>query len=102
QHDTSMIYLLSLHDALPISEEAPVEESIEEEPTVEEIVEVIPEEEESAVEEEQTNNQEASQAPSPSNEPASYGTNWYMNGDCTRSEEHTSELQSRFDLVCRL
>src|SRR5207249_5329948 len=23
-------------------------------------------------------------------------------GDCSRSEEHTSELQSRFDLVCRL
>src|SRR5207249_10366609 len=23
-------------------------------------------------------------------------------GDLTRSEEHTSELQSRFDLVCRL
>src|SRR5699024_2654642 len=23
-------------------------------------------------------------------------------GGCTRSEEHTSELQSRFDLVCRL
>src|SRR5437868_11146689 len=23
-------------------------------------------------------------------------------GDATRSEEHTSELQSRFDLVCRL
>src|SRR5699024_11469375 len=23
-------------------------------------------------------------------------------GDCGRSEEHTSELQSRFDLVCRL
>src|SRR5699024_12652823 len=22
--------------------------------------------------------------------------------DCSRSEEHTSELQSRFDLVCRL
>src|SRR5207249_11759987 len=25
-----------------------------------------------------------------------------MNGDWPRSEEHTSELQSRFDLVCRL
>src|SRR5699024_12657859 len=24
------------------------------------------------------------------------------NPDCQRSEEHTSELQSRFDLVCRL
>src|SRR5699024_12131335 len=23
-------------------------------------------------------------------------------GECLRSEEHTSELQSRFDLVCRL
>src|SRR5207249_10877765 len=25
-----------------------------------------------------------------------------LNEDCLRSEEHTSELQSRFDLVCRL
>src|SRR5438105_8501261 len=25
-----------------------------------------------------------------------------MNVDCCRSEEHTSELQSRVDLVCRL
>src|SRR5699024_11551185 len=28
--------------------------------------------------------------------------NTWMNGDASRSEEHTSELQSRFDLVCRL
>src|SRR5207249_10507318 len=27
---------------------------------------------------------------------------WWKPGDTTRSEEHTSELQSRFDLVCRL
>src|SRR5437868_10845661 len=26
----------------------------------------------------------------------------YLNGTTFRSEEHTSELQSRFDLVCRL
>src|SRR5437868_9727627 len=26
----------------------------------------------------------------------------YQEPKCTRSEEHTSELQSRFDLVCRL
>src|SRR5437868_8735402 len=26
----------------------------------------------------------------------------YSSGDPARSEEHTSELQSRFDLVCRL
>src|SRR5699024_12298928 len=26
----------------------------------------------------------------------------YLNARCGRSEEHTSELQSRFDLVCRL
>src|SRR5207249_10415117 len=25
-----------------------------------------------------------------------------LSGGCARSEEHTSELQSRFDLVCRL
>ena len=30
-----------------------------------------------------------------------YLTRWSIN-DWTRSEEHTSELQSRFDLVCRL
>src|SRR5699024_9988790 len=29
------------------------------------------------------------------------GFNWYTT-DLFRSEEHTSELQSRFDLVCRL
>src|SRR5438067_9134153 len=27
---------------------------------------------------------------------------WIMHLDANRSEEHTSELQSRFDLVCRL
>src|SRR5438067_6677510 len=26
----------------------------------------------------------------------------FANASCGRSEEHTSELQSRFDLVCRL
>src|SRR5699024_11572509 len=31
-------------------------------------------------------------------QPALEGRNWHAN----RSEEHTSELQSRFDLVCRL
>src|SRR5207249_10506204 len=36
---------------------------------------------------------------------AKYGANVahvILNPDGTRSEEHTSELQSRFDLVCRL
>src|SRR5207249_10385930 len=32
---------------------------------------------------------------------ASYSSQYSANGS-TRSEEHTSELQSRFDLVCRL
>src|SRR5699024_12780892 len=32
--------------------------------------------------------------------PAEFFGIFYM--DCMRSEEHTSELQSRFDLVCRL
>src|SRR5699024_12817060 len=27
---------------------------------------------------------------------------WWRPGPASRSEEHTSELQSRFDLVCRL
>src|SRR5699024_12647554 len=27
---------------------------------------------------------------------------WTLLGDAVRSEEHTSELQSRFDIVCRL
>src|SRR5699024_11915803 len=37
-------------------------------------------------------------------EPQSGGTLIYASGDAEpdRSEEHTSELQSRFDLVCRL
>src|SRR5699024_12628607 len=30
------------------------------------------------------------------------GTCWRPSSRCQRSEEHTSELQSRFDLVCRL
>src|SRR5699024_11802410 len=30
------------------------------------------------------------------------GQGTLFSGDLTRSEEHTSELQSRFDLVCRL
>src|SRR5699024_11488112 len=30
------------------------------------------------------------------------GSNDIPSGQVTRSEEHTSELQSRFDLVCRL
>src|SRR5437868_7970435 len=30
------------------------------------------------------------------------GLQWLMARASTRSEEHTSELQSRFDLVCRL
>src|SRR5699024_12011074 len=37
--------------------------------------------------------------------PVKYVSNFFSNiGDIknTRSEEHTSELQSRFDLVCRL
>src|SRR5699024_12450913 len=29
-------------------------------------------------------------------------TQAFLHGDRVRSEEHTSELQSRFDLVCRL
>src|SRR5437868_7513661 len=33
---------------------------------------------------------------------ASAGILWCLAGPCNRSEEHTSELQSRFDLVCRL
>src|SRR5207249_12033027 len=31
-----------------------------------------------------------------------YLQNWSFEGRTNRSEEHTSELQSRFDLVCRL
>src|SRR5579885_3710202 len=31
-----------------------------------------------------------------------YRERWFPEHDPTRSEEHTSELQSRFDLVCRL
>src|SRR5438105_14728721 len=30
------------------------------------------------------------------------GCTWAMRSSATRSEEHTSELQSRVDLVCRL
>src|SRR5699024_4639402 len=34
--------------------------------------------------------------------PWRFATPFYVNGMTGRSEEHTSELQSRFDLVCRL
>src|SRR5437868_15349874 len=34
--------------------------------------------------------------------PASRPMTTWTSGTCRRSEEHTSELQSRFDLVCRL
>src|SRR5438067_9372730 len=33
---------------------------------------------------------------------ARYGQDWDEQGTPVRSEEHTSELQSRFDIVCRL
>src|SRR5699024_11900984 len=33
---------------------------------------------------------------------AGAGRSWIMTAPWWRSEEHTSELQSRFDLVCRL
>src|SRR5437868_11246720 len=59
---TTVIYTLSLHDALPISDEAPRAELLRLAETV---------------------------APQ-------------LRGRVERSEEHTSELQSRFELVCRL
>src|SRR5207248_9357193 len=34
--------------------------------------------------------------------PASEVAGWYASADVYRSEEHTSELQSPYDLVCRL
>src|SRR5699024_12079325 len=34
--------------------------------------------------------------------PQQYGSRWPCVEHARRSEEHTSELQSRFDLVCRL
>src|SRR5438067_10672249 len=61
---TTEIYTLSLHDALPICTDAPVQ---------------------------------APSLPTVASARRSRGRSpWY------RSEEHTSELQSRFDLVCRL
>src|SRR5207249_11997590 len=40
----------------------------------------------------------------PRNRPCTKYPSWAYHdaGSCRRSEEHTSELQSRFDLVCRL
>src|SRR5690349_22945384 len=34
--------------------------------------------------------------------PVWWSSIWNLRNSCTRSEEHTSELQSRRDLVCRL
>src|SRR5207249_3842602 len=39
---------------------------------------------------------------SPSSPDAVLSRNSHLSGALSRSEEHTSELQSRFDLVCRL
>src|SRR5438309_3478593 len=71
---TTEIYTLSLHDALPISAAAaPAWRCATRQPA----------------------------APSrPSAQPTP--RNWFTEVPCLRSEEHTSELQSQFHLVCRL
>src|SRR2546422_4537265 len=73
---TTEIYTLSLHDALPICEEGALEES-----AVAEAAGAL----------------EHRAEPLPVRDRVDTGS-----CDLTRSEEHTSELQSRLHLVCRL
>src|SRR2546422_9937442 len=73
---TTEIYTLSLHDALPISSVAPVEQALGRVPGV---------------------------IRAAANQATETVTVDYIPGAATaRSEEHTSELQSRLHLVCRL
>src|SRR5204863_8414251 len=81
---TTLIYTLSLHDALPISCAGPRRPTIRISRTVEEPIASIP-------------GSVVSVGASSSGVSASMRAILIV-----RSEEHTSELQSRRDLVCRL
>src|SRR5947209_13661732 len=79
-HDTATteIYTLSLHDALPISPSTPPSWHTSPRPSAPNL------------------------GPSPTPTPAPWATCWPAASPKARSEEHTSELQSRQYLVCRL
>src|SRR5699024_12300550 len=90
-HDSAptVIYTLSLHDALPISEALAVGEKFGlQQQTLLDIVEAST-----------GQSWNSSNVAGPHIVERQYGDlpRW-----TSRSEEHTSELQSRFDLVCRL
>src|SRR3712207_8471701 len=79
---TTEIYTLSLHDALPISKNAPCpSERMPQKP--------------------QTRSTDSARSAKQRYLPMS-GTQWSERWNGDRSEEHTSELQSRQYLVCRL
>src|SRR5699024_12399724 len=91
---TPEIYTLSLHDALPILKKAP--ESIVH-PVILSIYN------EGALSVPILSNNVFSSCTSRSiSIPTSFNCSDIISATCLRSEEHTSELQSRFDLVCRL
>src|SRR3712207_9331199 len=78
---TTEIYTLSLHDALPISQGARVEHLLNGRPEAE---------------------RPDAHGPSVSSRTRTSRSAASTRSGCVRSEEHTSELQSRQYLVCRL
>src|SRR5699024_11843166 len=99
---SSYIYSLSLHDALPILKTTliKVEDAYLSFTKLLEFYDQAKKANKSGIEQ-----------PSVLPESVKYGANLYLGSFCyigenvvlgERSEEHTSELQSRFDLVCRL
>src|SRR5207249_9741992 len=99
---TSVHYTLSLHDALPISHAAVIRQSVGidldrairvEEPFPLLVADEI-EEQDTAEHEHQVRLTGGEDRVVPVEQPNVVRGRW-------RSEEHTSELQSRFDLVCR-
>src|SRR5699024_11484770 len=93
---TTEIYTLSLHDALPISIKTYYESDYAPKMEAQHILVETEEEANSVIE--RLNNGEKFEdlAKELSTDSSS------ADGGNLRSEEHTSELQSRFDLVCRL
>src|SRR5699024_12454993 len=91
----SHIYTLSLHDALPICPVLPDAVTITISPAFASSADISSK---------YSSSSKASSSIEPVYQPMFSGVLWpaFYNTSHIRSEEHTSELQSRFDLVCRL
>src|SRR5699024_12877203 len=96
---TTALYSLSLHDALPISVAETVGGQGEEGAEGHRVP--VDEEDALVVGVTRTHEEKSPMSP-PASPPARLWQARPMNDPMPRSEEHTSELQSRFDLVCRL